>query len=133
VDFILQCILSELAFTLQFAALHKCSFMGNSDSPWLPSAILDLIDTVLKHFILVFSKEPNKWFSPVPMNSSRISDVVLHLRETFLVEIDQFVERTFCNIKRTQTWHEIVTNEETEEHKVINNALQIKPDLHFAG
>lgn len=67
------------------------------------------------------------------MNGARVSNVVCHLRQTFLVEVNEFVKGAFSYVERTQSWNEIVAQEEAEEHKVINDPFQVEFDPHFQG
>jgi hypothetical protein len=133
VDLLFECVLSILSFTLQVSVLHKLGFWADSHGSGLASAVFDLVDTILEDIVLVLSQQPNERLSSVPVDCAWLRDVVLHLGETLLVEVDQFIERAFCDVQRAQGGQKVISNEETEEHEVIDDALEVKLDLHFAS
>ena len=64
------------------------------------------------------------------MHSTTLCDIANELRQTLFVEVDEFVERAFSDIESRERWHEIVTDEEAEENKVVYYSFYIEFDPH---
>ena len=65
------------------------------------------------------------------MNRATLSDVVLHLWESFLIVLNKFVKSSFPNIERVEVGQKVIADEEAEKHKVIDDTLQVKLYLHL--
>lgn len=94
--------------------------------------MFDRVDAPLEHCFLMIAEKFNEFLSPIPMNSSRLRDVISHRWQEVLVKLDQMVQTALCNIQCTQTGQEIVSNEEAEENEVVDDSLDIKPELELA-
>jgi hypothetical protein len=81
-------VLGVLAFALQLPYL----VLGHMHRASAATPVLNLVDPVSEHLLLVLTKQPDEWLGAVPVDGAGISDVVVHLRKTLLVEVDQFVQ-----------------------------------------
>jgi len=86
--------------------------------------------SVNENLMLMLTKKFDEWLRPIPMNLALICDVVSHLRQNFLVKVNEVIKRPFANIKSTQGGQEVISNEKAEENKVIDNALKIEWNFH---
>ena len=94
--------------------------------------MVDLINTTCKDFLLMRAQKFDEFLGAVPVDSSCLSDVVIHSWKEILVKLNQVVETAFSDIERCQTWQEIISDKEAEEYEVINDALNIEPEAQLA-
>ena len=94
--------------------------------------MVNCVDATLENILLVRAEQLNKLLGSIPVNRSCLSDIVSHRGQEILVELNQMVKTAFSYIKRAQTRQEIVTNEEAEEDKIVNDSLQIETELQLA-
>jgi hypothetical protein len=81
----------------------------------------------------MLAEELDEWLCSIPIDLALISDVVCHLGQQLLVQVDEVVERSLTNVEGTESGKEVVSYEETEEYEVVNNALNVKFHFHFVS
>jgi len=64
------------------------------------------------------------------MHSTTLCDIANELRQALFVEVDEFVKRAFSDIESGERRHEIVTDEEAEENKVVYYSFDVELDPH---
>ena len=65
------------------------------------------------------------------MDSPRLRDIVIHIGQEALVELDQVIQTALRDIKRAQTGQEIIADEEAKEDEVVNNPLDVEPEAQL--
>lgn len=93
--------------------------------------MIDRVDTALKDLLLVLAKQFNELLGAIPMDSPRLRDIVIHIGQEALVELDQVIQTALRDIKRAQTGQEIIADEEAKEDEVVNNPLDVEPEAQL--
>ena len=93
--------------------------------------MIDCVDTALKDLLLVLAKQLYELLGAIPMDSSRLRDIVVHIGQEALVELDQMIQTALRDIKCAQTGQEIIAYEEAKEDEVVNNSLDIKSETQL--
>ena len=93
--------------------------------------MLDRVDTHLEALQLMFTKHLDEGLSSVPVDLPGLCDIVGHLWQLSLVQIDGTIEGPLTDVQGREGGQEVITNEETEEDKVINDTLKVETHAHL--
>ena len=94
--------------------------------------MVNRVHATLEDLLLVRAEQLNELFSAVPVDRSRLGDIVSHRGQEILVELNQMVETAFGDIERAQTRQEIIADEEAEEDEVVDDSLYVKSEPQLA-
>ena len=94
--------------------------------------MVNRVHATLEDLLLVRAEQLNELFSAVPVDRSRLGDIVSHRGQEILVELNQMVETAFSDIERAQTRQEIIADEEAEEDEVVDDSLYVKSEPQLA-
>jgi hypothetical protein len=85
--------------------------------------LIQSLHSVDEHLMLMLAENIDERLCSIPENLSLKRDVVIHLRQTLLVEVDQVVKGPLTNIKSRKRWQKIISNEKTEENEIVDDSL----------
>jgi hypothetical protein len=117
------CVVQGEGPTFTSGACHQRRCLADHNRFGASASVFYLIDTATENFLLVLGQKPNEWLSAIPVNDSVVGDVVGHLGKTLLVEVNEFVKTAFADVESGERRQEIISNEEAEKDKVVNNAF----------